>query len=189
MTIQQANQHREVIKWWADNPGRGLWLRIEPGMWINTTKPDFTEYEAYVIADDLAVFRKAFADGEVVQCKVDEGEFEDAPSPSFYQYSGLTWRIKPTPIFKLGDWVRHPAGYTFQVTDEDIGKLTDEFILWEPIEGRWCVFYDDERSRYLAATFSHARPSTRYPYTDSNDSSWGHVAPIEALPKLIKGQA
>ena len=115
-----------------------------------------------VIDDEYVEFRKALAEGKVVQ-KQDyySKQWIDMKNDNFHsasdtQYEGV-YRIKPEePKFKVGDWVIH-NGVVKQVTkvvdglidclDNKVAVIMKEesLELWEPKPGEWCWVFNKLR--------------------------------------------
>jgi len=54
MTIEQANKHKKIIKWWLDNTEKGLWHNIgtkEEPDWVLIYAPLFNIDYTYVQND------------------------------------------------------------------------------------------------------------------------------------------
>lgn len=112
MTKEQVNYHKEVIKYFLDNPDEGVWYKSAKKYHTNmnfqqyTKEPNFFIDEIYIQNDEYVEFRKALADGKNIQYYVDgfvgwkdTTHFNNHPMKELCNY-----RIKPTN-FKIGDWV------------------------------------------------------------------------------------
>ena len=145
MTKQQIEKHGEVIKWFCDNVDKGVWCKFEScKTWELRYDPKFEVYTEYIENDVYAELRKAQADGKVIENSSTCGWIPLEGNIEGFKLSSL--RIKPDePKFKVGDWVRHlqPYDEVFQMTEQVLSdRNSDEFELWQPKEGEWCVFYN-----------------------------------------------
>lgn len=120
MTKEQIEKHGEVIKWFCDNPEKGVWWTTtgatQSERWQLTYTPEFLyEHHLYVQNDEYAELRKAQADGKIIQYFI-QGEWEDTSViHKHVQDCSKYYRIKPDELkFKAGDWV---------VTTDGIMKL------------------------------------------------------------------
>ena len=112
-----------------------------------------------VINDEYATYRKALAEGKIVEVATDYNDvdgyiWKSMEDEEFHHFNIDEIRIKPdVPKFKVGDWVVH-NGVIKQVTkavdgyidslDNQVAVIMKEesLELWEPKEGEWCIMYD-----------------------------------------------
>ena len=160
---------------WSDCQDEDIW-RI----------PNKNISEVLIVIDDYYVeFRKALAEGKIVQ-KQDyySKQWFDMKTPDFHgasdtQYEGV-YRIKPdVPKFKVGDWVIH-NGVIKQVTkavdglidslDNQVAVIMKEesLELWEPEDGKYFWYKNDlvrfhETQTNLGLLLESARGCSYYP--------------------------
>lgn len=125
-----------------------------------------SEHHIIIINDEFVEFRKALAEGKVVQEQdYYSKQWFDMKTPDFHeasdtQYEGV-YRIKPEePKFKVGDWVVEIHSTTKAQVLELFGNqirvklcypdaiiTTDssDFIPWIPKKGDWCWFLNKSR--------------------------------------------
>lgn len=153
MTKEQVQKHKETIKWFCDNPDKGVWLISPVGGWVLTHKPNWDTRCNYVPNDKYADIRKAFIDGKVIEFYNDLYD-TSKPSKTWQPFTVLPTqllfklehlRVKPEePKFKVGDWVYTEEGYLGKVTSH----VSNDFYaisgmnrnakisrLWTPKEG------------------------------------------------------
>jgi len=66
MTKEQIKKHGKVIKWFCDNPEKGVWVKIS-NRWEQTIEPAFNPKLIYIQNDEYVELRKALAEGKTVQ--------------------------------------------------------------------------------------------------------------------------
>jgi len=173
MIKEQIEKHGEVMKWFIDNPDKGVWWKHFKGQkeWYLVTDPSFDEYGIYVKNDEYAEFRKALADGKQLQIRDYMGKWmahNKTPNDDF-TYPVNQYRIKPEePGFKVGDWVTIKGSNPKQfkrftgnlpqwnksLDYENVELLNGERFRipnfdrsvvkrWKPKAGELCVFWDN----------------------------------------------
>ncbi len=204
MTRQQIEEHREVIKWWLDNPDNGVWRKLNND-WVLAYSPQFYETSIYVQNDKYAEFRKALADSKMVE--LDNTYLYDTSKEKgwitidkIFDHIPLThYRIKPEePEFKVGDWV-YANSHLCKLEATKSGNLyapipnrhdciqgvklskLQELNLWKPKEGEWCVFWNRDIQEYLVTPFQ-GKLGERY--ITRLDDSFRHIAPLEFIQTL-----
>ena len=213
MTKEQIIRHKEVIKWFMDNPDKGVWFKDINMGWVFTTQPSFNPYYIYVQNDEYAEFRKALADGKKLQCKLrypnQQTKWEDFMLEKATQDFNVDLdylRIKhKEPQFKIGDWIIHYVGDKKQVIQIiDISKsISSDLLLyykdgcftynkentkkWEPREGEWCVFWNNNKE-YLIAKYNTQHNNNDFGLLELDfwydKSSWKNIAPLEFVETL-----
>jgi len=202
MNKEQIQKHGEVIKWFINNPDKGVWLGDSSGDWSITYEPTFVKSFHYVQNDEYAEFRKAYFDGKTIEVYLGSYWVD------FTNNWGLPikyYRIKPEePEFKKGDWVRvstdwdkpsiikqydkfstpsskgcnHEWAYRHIMKD---GTKWTNCELWKPKENELCVFYDYNEI-YLSI-----QPFAKYYeglyHTTFNEVSI-NIAPLEFISTL-----
>ena len=111
-----------------------------------------------VIDDEYVEFRKALAEGKIIQ--LDEAAKFSDPNRGWVDLSCTSlgsstnlfpveyYRIKPEePKFKVGDWVRNKKRKhkPFMVTSSDLETDSPNYVkidceLWQPQPGEWCWY-------------------------------------------------
>ena len=109
-----------------------------------------------VINDEYSEFRKALAEGKIVQYLGQYSNvWHEVPEPNFNLHP-TCYRIKPDkPNFKVGDFVRYIHSTTaialeinningnrYYFTNSEMSCLEHELELWTPIKNEWCWFWD-----------------------------------------------
>lgn len=161
----------------------------------------FNPYNVKIlINDELSEFRKALADGEIVQYYVDGFTgWQDVKSIKQPCMHPDSFRIKlEEPKFKVGDWVRVKTG-TFeydgtariskgvkQLSKSDMWLFSenhykcnpDKYIEhWQPKLGEWCIMYDTEEN-------PNSNSITLQKWDGKN--KWKPIPFIGQLPPYIK---
>jgi hypothetical protein len=135
--------------------------------------------DAIVINDEYVEFRKALAEGKIIQYKNDSGGWSNITDPWFVD-PVENYRIKPEePKFKVGDFVYYFEDCSAQV--KSIGEikeinpkgmcisnswlgnksmLWDSIEKWEPQPGEWCWFYDSTSDIPLLRQFKRVNGQT-----------------------------
>jgi len=199
MTSEQANKHKEAIKWFCDNPDKSVWRKdFHTNNWHFCRQPAFTYKDIYVQNDEYVEFRKALADGKELQYTDDNGKTWFAHClklDTFYSPKDI--RIKPKePEFKIGDWVKRKGYSTIMqinvIDDTYVHSNTSEHYrienveLWEPKENELCVFWYETDSYYIGRYSSTVKCDT-HPYKDAvgySASGWDNIAPLEFTKTL-----
>ena len=97
MNKVQVEKHYDVIRWWLDNPDKGVLYRQEDGNWRLAKAPTFAADTIYIQNDEYAKLRKALADGKTIQIKEkadDSGVWVDLFKPNFMSGDILEYSIK-----------------------------------------------------------------------------------------------
>ena len=150
-----------------------------PKMVFNHINPD--DVKCYVINDEYATYRKASAEGKVVEVATDYNDvdgyiWKSMEDKEFHYFNIDEIRIKPEePQFKAGNWVVHPdANAPWKLSQNSIDHLDNSKLeLWQPQPGEWCWFLNKgkipvisqfhsleiEGNRKYSATF----PNTPHP--------------------------
>ena len=101
-----------------------------------------------VINDEYATYRKALAEGKIVEVATDYNDvdgyiWKSMEDKEFHYFSIDEIRIKPEePKFKVGDWVRAPSGFIYQINETNIIHGTEHFTPWQPNPSEWCWFHN-----------------------------------------------
>ena len=107
-----------------------------------------------VINDEYATYRKALAEGKIVEVATDYNDvdgyiWKSMEDKEFHYFNINEIRIKPEePQFKAGNWVVHPdANAPWKLSKNSINHLDNSKLeLWKPKLGEWCVMYDTEEN-------------------------------------------
>jgi len=203
MTKEQIELHGDVMKWFLSNPDEGVFKKLDlpNAEWLHEIEPEFNVHTQYVQNDEYAEFRKALVDGKAVQLIFKKGykdeHYKRINTEDGFLYRAEYYRIKPEePTFQVGDWVVYSSeNRKLLVSDvqssidnahciSEYGAESNRNITkWEPEEGEWCVFWDDdwmneEDESYILGRYeNHTKPK-------GFDESYDNVAPLEFLQTL-----
>ena len=121
-----------------------------------------------IIDDEYIEFRRALAEGKIVEVATDYNDvdgyiWKSMEDKEFHHFNVDEIRIKPEePKFKVGDWVVNKKSKqriikkvtsvysdsdTVTVGDSKVGinvMLIKDLEIWQPVIGEWCVMYDTE---------------------------------------------
>lgn len=152
----------------------------------------FNPYNVKIlINDELSEFRKAVADGEVVQYYVDGfigwQDVKSIKQPCMHPDS---FRIKSEePKFKEDAWVRERGNiYKFSdlLSDWTYELLSKSCELWEPKAGEFCWFWNESETHPTLAVFTNK--SLGLYYSDISNDGFDFCEPfIGELPTSLKG--
>jgi len=161
--------------------------------------------KAIVIDDELVEVRKALADGIPVQVRVlGLTEWADITGKNYFFSDNNNYRIKPSPVFKVGDWVTRfndndtiygnqrvakivQIEADYAVCDLQLAGSTtymfNEIKPWKPIQNEWCWVRDFKCNEPHLGRYSGAA-DLFYTWTDTIDmTSWKIYEPfIGELP-------
>lgn len=150
MTKEQIEIHGEVIKWFCDNPEKGVWWKTSTEQWALSKAPLFEVDKPHIQNDEFASYRKAIVDGKTIQWKTitdTDAMYTDRTGGATSKFSNVCkYRIKPDELeFKVGNWVRCRHGIDKIASfhkDETIYlnrfrcyQFISDIKLWEPQEG------------------------------------------------------
>ena len=155
--IQAFYKKGSELKWWTDEESiqSNGYTNFE-FMILNSLGPNDV---LVVIEDSYLIYRKALAEGKIVEVAVDYNDvdgyiWKSMEDEEFHHFNIDEIRIKPdAPKFKVGDWVVH-NGVIKQVTkavdgliyslDNQVAVIMKEesLELWKPKEGEWCIMHD-----------------------------------------------
>ncbi len=150
-----------------------------------------------VINDEYATYRKALAEGKIVEVATDYNDvdgyiWKSMEDKEFHYFNINEIRIKPEePKFKVGDWVRcYDLGKELivQITGEyypkddaylcSNGPRNTKFLEhWQPKLGEWCIMYDTDEN-------PNASSVTLQKWDGKN--KWKPIPFIGQLPPYIK---
>lgn len=103
-----AHIHKDEIIRWAKCPnGTEIWHRHKGDKkWLKTDEPNWYPTKIYIVDDEFAELRKAYADGKTIQQHNPQTqEWVDIQNP-FFIYGTSCYRIKPeTKKVKLYQWL------------------------------------------------------------------------------------
>ena len=147
-----------------------------------------SEHHIIIINDEYATYRKALAEGKIVEVATDYNDvdgyiWKSMEDEEFHHFSIDEIRIKPEePKFKVGDWVVEIHSTTkaqvlelfgnqirvkFCYPDAIITTDSSDFIPWVPKNGDWCWFWVDGQDyhdlRKLNKTDKHTSPYITIP--------------------------
>lgn len=171
MNKEQVQKYGEVIKWFCDNPDKGVWLCSPIGEWVLTYRPQWDTVCKYVQNDEYAELRKAQADGKTIQYNntphITIENWIDINSKltsgvKNFTYPCQSYRIKPDePKFKVGDWIRAIRGKSHieRLTDKRAAELLahqcliEMYELWTPQEGDVVILFNDNPEQFTIAKY------------------------------------
>ena len=146
-----------LIPTWSDCQSEDIWRITDE----NISKV------LIVINDEYATYRKALAEGKIVEVATDHNDidgyiWESMEDDEFHHFNIDEIRIKPEePKFKVGDWVVNRINEIGQILQEDykgkglykisnthalkceVGTSAKDLTIWKPKTGEWCWVYDD----------------------------------------------
>lgn len=164
MNKELINKYKPEFDHWL-NGGElllGYKSKVEPIEWKILVEDDWdycTTKHIIIINDKYVEFRKALVEGKIVQYLGPYSNvWHEVQEPDFNLHP-TCYRIKPDePKFKVGDFVTHESlKITRQITkvDDDfiyfkegswalphVEGFSNKLILWTPIKGEWCWFWD-----------------------------------------------
>jgi len=198
MTVEQATKHKEIIKWWLDNPEKGVWFQnYKSDKWHLSYKPAFIELDTYVQNDKHAKARKWKADGKQLQRRTlwnDNCNFNkswndyDKSNTISTNHNGteVEYRIKPNePKLKAGDWVIDNGNTNTEICqirqimlDCSVDDFDTRFKLWKPTKDEWCVFWNDNTS-YIIDEFKDMTADNINYVRKGNPIAYTNIAPLE----------
>jgi len=167
VTAEQAHKHNTVIKWFCDNPEKGVWFDHSDG-WRLIYEPLWATAATYLPNDEYIKFRIALVDGETIQY-LDESvhpKWHDT-HPVLFCMLVERYRIKPTkPEFSIGDWITHYNGFTYRVCESQFTIITDnntwgDHTLWEPIINEY-VCYAVNETEYVVLPYTPSEWLTKF---------------------------
>ena len=157
MNKQLINKYKSEFDHWL-NEGKLLCYTEVDGPYYEVTdeKWDFVCNIGFIINDEYVEFRKALAEGKVIEYLGQYSNlWHEVPEPDFNLHP-TCYRIKPDgPKFKVGDFVttlnrdincsvwRIDKVLSCNTLKSDLILLDPKTIqLWTPVKGEWCWFWD-----------------------------------------------
>jgi len=198
MNTQQIEKHGEVIKFFIDNPDKGVLRKIYEGTinekWIVDYDPLFNISCVYVQNDEYAELRKLVIDTPSTQIQISyncgEAWYDKSIRKAFSMENQML-RVKPDePKFKVGDWVIYDNQPEYELGQWSAKSIQSEYHrLWQPQEDDWCVFWDGYNKSYRVARFN--KVATGKPrvgkYKDAQGNYFNNIAPLEYAMTLKDG--
>jgi len=208
MTKEQIQKHGEVMKWYIDNPEKGVWFKQKDSDWRLTITPEFNTYMdwMYIKNDEYSEFRKALVDGNTIQYKPTNYNnmeiWKDILREPSFQLPVEKYRVKPeTPKYwkpKKGDWVRiknsdpveiaqiktvkHHSVLLKGFNEETYRFFNSNITLWKPEVDELCVFWTRENNGYNIKKFNYM--SEDGAFTTLDKSRYTYAAPLEFIETL-----
>lgn len=158
----------------------------------------------FVINDEYVEFRKALAEGKVIEYLGQSSNvWHEVQEPDFNLHP-TCYRIKPDePKFKVGDFVTHESlKITRQITkvDDDfiyfkegswalphVEGFSNKLILWTPIKGEWCWFYDNPNTDKYCNLSQFGGESNGRCFISITDMHWQFCEPfLNSIPSYLK---
>lgn len=207
MNKQLINKYKPEFDHWL-NEGKILYKHINSNAWWNDEpwnySPDYVT--AIIINDEYSEFRKALAEGKVIQINNSNPEtWIDIDTDKLANYNPSFLRIKPDePKFKVGDFVRYIHstlaraleinninGNRYYFTNSEMSCLKHELEPWTPVKGEWCWFYDDLDSKYshLAQFYDMniSEDNSLSTFMSSPITKWYYCEPfLNSIPSYLK---
>jgi len=189
MDIEQIKKHKDIMKWFIDNPEKSVWTKDTDG-WTLTKTPQFYRNYKYVKNDEHSDIRKDFADGKKIEYYSNSCwlEFIDEETCSIdYIVKNYNYRIKPD--FYIGDWITNGTNVIQVVEDHEWTGIHDSYKHWKPTVGNWCLFFDDEYKYYTLDKLKRIDTNsdkTKY-YTVNTNTYYYNVKPLE-FATALKGK-
>lgn len=200
MNKQLINKYKPEFDHWL-NEGKILYKHINSNAWWNDEpwnySPDYVT--AIIINDEYSEFRKALAEGKIIQINNSKPEtWIDIDTDKLANYNPSFLRIKPDePKFKVGDFVRYIHstlaraleinninGNRYYFTNSEMSCLKHELEPWTPVKGEWCWFYDSKSSKSAALVQFKEKHNNKF---ISNNTSWQFCEPfLNSLPSHLK---
>jgi hypothetical protein len=167
MTKEQIIKHKDVIKWFIDNPDKGVFRKDTPtNDWYLDLEPSFYEDYIYLQNDEYAKFRKALVDGKIVQhnfhsdCAPKYRDVYETVNKIVKSIPASCYRIKPKDYeFNDGEWVHitYKQGISeLREFKESMNEWTNVHSItdWKPTKGELCVFWDNKiKYGYIVSKF------------------------------------
>ena len=210
MNKELIKKYKKEFDYWLDNPDNLLfydehhngWHNLHYDYQWNCTVEEMEEFGkyGYVINDEYVEFRKALAEGKIVQYLGQYSNmWHEVQEPDFNLHP-TCYRIKPDePKFKVGDFVRYVHSTTaialeinningnrYYFTNSEMSCLQHELELWTPVKGEWCWFYDNPNSNKYCNLSQSGEFNVRYFKTNCG-TSWNFCEPfLNSLPSYLK---
>ena len=198
MNKELINKYRPEFDHWL-NEGKILYKHIHSNAWWNEDPWNYSPsyITAIIINDEYSIYRKALAEGKTIQYLGQSSNvWHEVPEPDFNLHP-TCYRIKPDePKFKVGDFVKftdisnkHPQ-QIIKIEDEivytEFNKcLLTQLILWTPIKGEWCWFYDIVSVK--SAALAQFKEINNNYFMSITDTSWKCCEPfLNSLPSYLK---
>ena len=166
-----------------------------------------------VINDEYVEFRKALAEGKIIQIydaiyqheydpsldRFGWRDFKSFTASSSFSKTPDLYRIKPDESkFKVGDFVRYihttyPRaleinninGGRYYFINSEMSCLEHELEPWTPIKGEWCWFYDKASNGY--SCLGQFKEYNGRCFISTTGTSWNFCEPfLNSLPSYLK---
>ena len=160
MNKKIINKYKAEFDYWLNGGSLCIYRTDTEEFWEPTTilnwDPSKPETILYIINDKYVEFRKALAEGKVIEYLGQSSNvWHEVQEPDFNLHP-TCYRIKPDePKFKLGGFVRYihttyPRaleinninGNRYYFTNSEMSCLEHELEPWTPVKGEWCWFWD-----------------------------------------------
>ena len=208
MNKQLINKYKLEFDHWLNGGSTLLGIRnlvSSTIRWYPSIRDPFEEESTsgellVIINDEYVEFRKALAEGKIIQFKQSENDWW-ADANSSFNLSIDWYRIKPDePKFKVGDFVRYihhktsPRaleinninGGRYYFINSEMSCLEHELEPWTPVKNEWCWFYDNPNSNKYCNLSQSGEFNVRYFKTNCG-TSWNFCEPfLNSLPSYLK---
>ena len=160
MNKKIINKYKAEFDYWLNGGSLCIYRTDTEEFWEPTTilnwDPSKPETILYIINDKYVEFRKALAEGKVIEYLGQSSNvWHEVQEPDFNLHP-TCYRIKPDePKFKVGDFVRYAHanspktleinninGDRYCFTNSEMSCLEHELEPWTPVKGEWCWFWD-----------------------------------------------
>jgi len=200
MNKKLIQDNMEAFKHWLN--GGSVLLGIRDSItsitkWYPSVTDPFEEESTsgellVIINDDYCTYRKALAEGKIVEFRHEKMGFKDWTIVNeehifLFLVKGREYRIKPESEFKAGDFVRDIiSGKVSQVNNEDIanGKYS-QVTKWEPYRKELCWFWSGNKLE--EATLSKFHSYTKHGVFKTIYDSFKYCEPfLNSKPSWFK---
>ena len=196
MTIEQIKKHKYIMKWFLDNPEKGVWYSEDGEEWTLVFSPSFRISTEYVINDDWADLSKQFITDKTkveylygntwVKTKCDTVSSLCRGPINNYRIVSLL------PHLKIGDW------FTYEKVNHQVVEVLDdgyraedgfdycEYLeKWVPRNDELVVLYNNHGSNYIVGNYVgiYEKHQAKCVFGE-----WDNVAPIEYSYQLIQNE-
>ena len=103
-------KHEKEICRWAKHPTKlKVWNKIYAGspvkQWVLTSSPTWADEWDYIVDDEYAEIRKAYADGKTIECRVGIYKWQKLTNP-YWDFKSEEYRVKPDEPTYYYQWER-----------------------------------------------------------------------------------
>ena len=203
MNKKIINKYKAEFDYWLNGGSLCIYRTDTEEFWEPTTilnwDPSKPETILYIINDKYVEFRKALAEGKVIEYLGQSSNvWHEVQEPDFNLHP-TCYRIKPDePKFKLGGFVRYihttyPRaleinninGNRYYFTNSEMSCLEHELEPWTPVKDEWCWFYDNKSSKYTVV--GQFKEACNDKFISTTGTHWKFCEPfLNSLPSYLK---